>query len=121
MDKEAMSNVPIGQTSSHPGLFLRQATGLVREMNTWDAFNIDMTNANAFANVAVLLPLGLALFAGGNLWLSVITGTGAGLSVVLLYVMLAHAMPRSAGDYIFISLLLQPSLGFIATMSLTCV
>jgi amino acid transporter len=118
MDNEAMSNVPIGQTSSHPGLFLRQATGLVREMNTWDAFNIDMTNANAFANVAVLLPLGLALFAGGNLWLSVITGTVAGLSVVLVYVMLAQAMPRSGGDYIFISRILHPSLGFIASWSM---
>ena len=105
-----------------PGLFLRQATGLVRELSIWDAFNINFTNTNPFANVAILLPLGLALFVGANLWLSVITGVLGGMFVVLVYVMLAEAMPRSGGDYVFISRALHPAIGFLAswTMMVLC-
>lgn len=117
-----MANVGAKQdgniTSAIPGVFLRQATGLVREMNAWDAFNIDLTNANAFANVAILLPLGLVLFTCGNLWLSVVTGTIAGMSVVLVYTMFAQAMPRSGGDYVFISRALHPALGFLASWAM---
>lgn len=108
----------VGQSRPAPDLFLRQATGLVREINTWDAFNIDLTNANAFSNIAVLLPLGLVLFAGANLWLSVITGTLAGLSVVFVYILLAQAMPRSGGDYVFISRIIHPAVGFVASWAM---
>lgn len=101
---------------------MRRATGLVREISVWDAFNINLTNANAWANIAVLLPLGLAIFAGANLWLSVATGLVGGLAVVLVYAMLAQAMPRSGGDYVFISRVLHPSLGFLGswTMMVLC-
>jgi amino acid transporter len=111
-----------GTGGAPPTLFLRKATGLVREMSIWDAFNINMTNANAWANIAILLPLGLVLFAGANLWLSVVTGTILGMAVVLVYTMLAQAMPRSGGDYVFISRALNPAIGFVATwtMAILC-
>ena len=111
-----------GSAAPAPGIFLRQATGLVRELSTWDAFNIDLTNVNTFANIAILLPLGLVLFAGANLWLSVLLGAIAGMSVVFVYVLLAQAMPRSGGDYVFISRILHPFLGFLGSwcMMLLC-
>jgi amino acid transporter len=119
-----MADQSIGEApaSSGPGLFLRQATGLVRELSPWDAFNINLTNANAFANVAVLLPLGLALFLGANLALSVVTGLIGGLFVIVAYCMLSQAMPRSGGDYVFISRALHPFVGFLATwcMAILC-
>jgi amino acid transporter len=101
-----------------PQMFLRKATGLVRDFSPWDAFNINLTNANGFANVAILLPLGLALFVGANLSVSVLTGLAGGLFVVLAYVMLSQAMPRTGGDYVFISRALHPFLGFLATWSM---
>jgi len=107
--------------SAGPPLFLRKATGLVREMSVWDAFNINMTNANAWANIAILLPLGLVLFAGANLWLSVVMGSIVGMSVVFVYTMLAQAMPRSGGDYVFISRALNPAIGFVATWTMAIV
>jgi amino acid transporter len=107
-----------GTEASAPGVFLRQATGLVRDLSPWDAFNINLTNANAFANVAVLLPLGLALFLGANLALSVATGMIGGLFVVIAYCMLSAAMPRSGGDYVFISRAVHPIVGFLATWSM---
>jgi amino acid transporter len=101
-----------------PGVFLRQATGLVRDLSPWDAFNINLTNANLFANVTILLPLGLALFLGANLALSVATGMIGGLFVVLAYCMLSQAMPRSGGDYVFISRAVHPIVGFLASWSM---
>jgi APA family basic amino acid/polyamine antiporter len=111
------SGGPAG-AGSHPGLFLRQATGLVRDLSPWDAFNINFTNTNAFANVTILLPLGLALFLGANLALSVVTGLIGGMFVVVAYCMLAQAMPRSGGDYVFISRAVHPFIGFLSTWTM---
>jgi amino acid transporter len=99
-------------------MFLRKATGLVREISPLDAFNINMTNANVWANIAILLPLGLVLFAGANLWLSVLLGSIGGMFVVMAYVLMSQAMPRSGGDYVFISRAIHPAIGFVATFTM---
>jgi amino acid transporter len=109
---------PTGQQGADSGLFLRKATGLVRELSVWDAFNIDLNQTALFTNVGILLPLGLALFAGANLWVSMLTGLMGGLIVVLVYAMLAQVMPRSGGDYVFISRALHPALGFLGTWTM---
>lgn len=111
-----MSNIAtVGQA---PSIFLRKATGLVREISPFDAFNINMCNANVWANIAVLLPLGVVLFSGANLWLSVLLGSVGGLFVVMAYVLMSQAMPRSGGDYVFISRSLHPAIGFVGTFTM---
>ena len=95
--------------------FEREATGLVRELSTWDValFN--------FAILGFLFELyfvvSLVPLIGGNVYLAfVITGA---LSVLLIYTYYAFhvAMPRSGGDYVFVSRSLLPSLGFIGNAS----
>ena len=95
--------------------FEREATGLVRELSTWDValFN--------FAILGFLFELyfvvSLVPLIGGNVYLAfLITG---GLSILLLYTYYAFhvAMPRSGGDYVFVSRTLLPSLGFIGNAS----
>ncbi len=91
--------------------FEREATGLVRELSTWDValFN--------FAILGFLFELyfvvSLAPLIGGNVYLAFLIT--AGLSILLIYTYYAFhvAMPRSGGDYVFVSRSLLPSLGFI--------
>jgi basic amino acid/polyamine antiporter, APA family len=95
--------------------FEREATGLVRELSTWDValFN--------FAILGFLFELyfvvSLAPLIGGNVYLAF--GLTAFLSTLLIYTYYAFhvAMPRSGGDYVFVSRSLLPSLGFIGNAS----
>jgi amino acid transporter len=107
--------VPIAENAGAPGLFVRKATGLVRELNVFDVFLINIIQTNPIANFAVLFTLGLAVFPGSNIWLSTLTCVGVGCSLLVVYSLLAGAMPRSGGDYVFISRILHPIPGFVAS------
>ena len=98
------------ETSS---VFVRNSTGLVRELSGWDVFVMNTIGTNPMGNYAVLFTLGLAVFIGANLWLSTLTGILIGISIVVLYGLFAAAMPRSGGDYVYVSRVLHPSVGFI--------
>ena len=95
--------------------FEREATGLVRELSTWDValFN--------FAILGFLFELyfvvSLVPLIGGNVYLAF--AFTAALSTLLIYTYYAFhvAMPRSGGDYVFVSRSLLPSLGFIGNAS----
>ena len=104
-----------------PALFARKATGLVRELGLWDVFLINFSNVGPVVNFVIFVLLGVAVFPGASLWLSALTGVGVGTAIVVVYSLLAGAMPRSGGDYVFVSRLLHPALGFVTswTMALT--
>jgi amino acid transporter len=111
--KTADSGVPAAGTPVRA--FEREATGLVRELSTWDValFN--------FAILGFLFELyfvvSLVPLIGGNVYEAF--GFTAVLSTLLIYTYYAFhvAMPRSGGDYIFVSRSLLPSLGFIGNAS----
>jgi APA family basic amino acid/polyamine antiporter len=92
------------------GLFLRDATGLVRTIGTMDAFLI---------NIAILSPgLGFiyqmwALSFGKNadLTISFIIAGITAIFLALAYSQLVASMPRTGGDYVFTSRLLHPVVG----------
>ena len=110
--------------STTPKLFVRQSSGLVR--------NVSVTNA-LFFNVAAFVGVGLTLYpifysladvpiwrAGpfsAYGWASII----AGLFCVLLafiFASLTSVMPRSGGDYVFSSRILHPFLGWLESWTL---
>lgn len=100
-----------------PAVFLRRATGLVRELNLRDVLVIDLLETNPFGNLAALFGF-MVLFTGADLALGMATGVLAGMGLVLIYAMLAHAMPRSGGDYLFISRVLHPAPGFVGSWTM---
>lgn len=104
---------PTGTTSA--SLFVRNATGLVRELGVWDVFLINIVMVAPVGNFIIFLLLGPAIFPGVDMTLATITAMGVGTSLVVLYSLLAKAMPRTGGDYVFVSRILHPSLGFIAS------
>ena len=110
--------------STTPKLFVRQSSGLVR--------NVSVTNA-LFFNVAAFVGVGLTLYpifyslAGVPMWkIGPFSGYGwaaiiAGLFCVvlaLIFSSLTSVMPRSGGDYVFTSRILHPGLGWLESWTL---
>ncbi len=102
-------------------LFVRNATGLVRELNAFDAFNLVFS--------AVLIPVGITQVMGftpqfwphANMLASFAIATPLVLCFGLVYLYFTTLMPRSGGDYVWVSRTLHPFLGFLVNFSLTFV
>jgi basic amino acid/polyamine antiporter, APA family len=107
-----------------PKLFVRQSSGLVR--------NVSVTNA-LFFNVAAFVGVGLTLYpifyslpdvpvwkAGpfsAYGWAAIIAGAFCVL-LALIFASLTSVMPRSGGDYVFTSRILHPFLGWLESWTL---
>ena len=106
-------------TASTTGLFVRNATGLVRDITGWDAFDL------VFA--AVLVPLGfLGIMAfvpefwpHANLLLAFVIAGPLVAFVGAVYVYFTIIMPRSGGDYVWVSRTLHPGIAFMVNVGFT--
>jgi len=98
-------------------VFLRRASGLVRDLSALDAF---------VANTTISGPIGLnicyavfwALYAlpGGDLITATAIATVLCITYVAVYALFSSVYPRSGGDYIFLSRSLHPALGFMVSL-----
>src|SRR5947209_7817297 len=104
-----------------PTLFVRNATGLVRELSAFDAFTLVFS--------AVLIPVGITQVMGfapqfwphANMFVSFLIATPLVACFGLVYLYFTTLMPRSGGDYVWVSRTLSPFLGFVVNFSLTFV
>jgi len=107
--------------TSSRNLFVRNATGLVRELSAFDAFNLVFS--------AVLIPIGITevmsftpqFWPHANMLVSFLLATPLVATCGLVYLYFTVIMPRSGGDYVWVSRTLNPFLGFFANLSLTFV
>ncbi len=98
-------------------LFAREATGLVREVSLLDAVIFNSSNAPVGFVLAYSVVLGF-LFYKGNVLLGIGLAILGSIPVVYSYVILTSAAPRSGGDYVFVSRILHPAIGFAANFGL---
>ncbi len=108
----------MGERLTGPTLYTRQATGLVREIGLSSniALNVSFISIPLAAFVATQAPFA---FPGSNLiGITIITAILC-LAPTLLYGLLAQAMPRSGGDYVFVSRIIHPMVGFVANFNIT--
>jgi amino acid transporter len=109
------------QTATMPTMFTRNATGLVRELSAFDAFNLVFS--------AVLIPVGITEVMGfapqfwphANMVVSFLIATPLVACFGLVYLYFTALMPRSGGDYVWVSRTLSPFLGFVVNVTLTFV
>ncbi|MGH2914752.1 MAG: APC family permease [Solirubrobacteraceae bacterium] len=121
---DATTEPSAAAASTTPKLFVRQSSGLVR--------NVSVTNA-LFFNVAAFVGVGLTLYpifyslTGEPMWkIGPFSAYGwaaiiAGLFCILLaliFASLTSVMPRSGGDYVFTSRILHPALGWMESWTL---
>lgn len=101
------------------GHFARKATGLVRQASARDVFVYNVNFANLGNAVFIFLFLSSLAYPGINIYLSIVLCAVLILPVVLVYAMFASAMPRSGGDYVYVSRALSPLWGFVANWNYT--
>jgi amino acid transporter len=101
-------------------LFARETSGLIRAVGAWDVFTFNVLGY-ALGLVLALTPTFLEQqHAGVTIQFLLIVGAIACGINGLTYACLSAAMPRSGGDYIFISRTLGLSTGFISNWGFTC-
>src|SRR5256714_5219608 len=114
-----MTSAPASATGAPQDFnFTRNATGLVREVSMWDALIMNTLGMNVAVGSVLLLQQAPAIFPGGNMVLSVVIGTLLmAFTLLWVYSEFAAAMPRSGGDYVFVSRALHPFLGWLLSWS----
>src|SRR2546428_231883 len=104
-----------GRTS---GVFLRKATGLVREVSLIDALIMNTLGMNVAVGAVFLFLQAPANFPNGSMLVAVVIGTLLmAFTLLWVYSEFAAAMPRSGGDYVFVSRALHPFLGWLLSWS----
>jgi APA family basic amino acid/polyamine antiporter len=96
-------------------LFVRQSTGLVREASAFDAM---VFNAVFSAPVGATLAWGvffaLSVFRGADLVTAAIIAFVINVPVLIMMALLASSMPRTGGDYVWVSRILSPPLATVS-------
>jgi len=97
-----------------PTLFLRKATGLVREVGPFTAMALGLTHTiggginrlmieGSYNNPGASMPLAFAITAIPTIF------------TAICYTLLSISMPRTGGDYIYITRAVNPIIGFLST------
>jgi APA family basic amino acid/polyamine antiporter len=92
-------------------VFVRQATGLVREVGAWPSF---MATIMMVTGGVIVLWVALMYEAPGANWPAAFTiAFLPNLMMAGMFTIVGISMPRAGGDYVFTSRALHPFLGFI--------
>jgi len=100
-------------------VFVRKASGLVRTAGVWDvlAYNINFTSIGLL--LVFLIMLGPAFYPGISMAWSAVICTLLLIPLSLVFGYLASTMPRSGGDYVYVSRVLGPAWGMMSNFNCT--
>ena len=102
---------------SQKALFVRSTSGLARSVTTFDAFTLGFFMMGVGPIGAIVYGMGASIFPSGNIGLAVLISTVGAMFTTSVYAMLTAAMPRSGGDYTYVSRILHPSIGFAGSFN----
>lgn len=108
-----------GSTPQARGLFVRQSSGLIREFRAHDVFIFNTLGYALGLVLAVVPTFAAGLWPEQNVLLIVTIGTALTLFNALMYGYLAGILPRSGGDYVYLSRIVHPGVGFTANWGFT--
>ncbi len=98
-------------------MFTRQATGLVRSARATDALFYNVVWSAPALTIAFFFLLKPSFYQGSSFLLACVFAFLLGIPGAFLYAMLTTAMPRSGGDYVFVSRIVSPIVGFMSNFS----
>ena len=98
-------------------IFVREATGLVRQLSTRDVLMFNLLN------MGLIWPFLYIFFAGATYQgvytpITVLVALPLTLVIALMYYYMSNAFPRTGGDYVWISRVVHPAVGFMANFAL---
>jgi basic amino acid/polyamine antiporter, APA family len=102
--------------ASQPGLYVRQTSGLVRTVGPRTALFANLVGMGIIVNFFWVVFASLE-YPNANLTETVAIGVAFNLGIAFVYWMLASAMPRSGGDYVFVGRIFHPSIGFATNLT----
>jgi basic amino acid/polyamine antiporter, APA family len=105
--------------ASAPRAFERQATGLVRDAGWWDVLVYNMNFISIGLMAAFLFNTTIPFYPGVNVYLNELIAFALVIPLSLVFAMFAAAMPRSGGDYVYVSRTLHPALGMMSSFNNT--
>ena len=98
--------------------FARKASGLVRGLSFWDAFGILLAFLTPIYGIWYVIEVGLTLFPAANLIIAIlISGVTLGWSSPIVGGVLGGSMPRSGGEYIYNSRIINPAIALGASFA----
>ncbi|HEY9288822.1 MAG TPA: amino acid permease [Candidatus Dormibacteraeota bacterium] len=101
------------------GLFVRQSSGLVRVGSFLDVLLYNVGTFSPFLTVAIGVFWVASAWPGANIPLALIGALILGLPVWTTFALLSAAMPRTAAQYVTVSRILNPAVGFMADFGFT--
>lgn len=99
-------------SSKKPESFVREATGLVRQMNWLDLLFLNIVSFGGAWSI--IYALTYAPYYGGDPAFSLVLTAPGILALLGIYYFFTTSMPRSGGDYVFMSRVLHPAIGLAA-------
>ena len=103
-------SAPEVMTTVKPPVFVREATGLRKEVSLLDAVALNVSNMSAGTAIAVI-GFTLAILpsvSGVNLLGTTLIGFLFSIPEIIVYTMLSQRMPRTGGDYVWMSRTIGP-------------
>ncbi len=102
---------------STQGLFVRNATGLVRSWATFDAFVYSFFSINLVTLGWYIFSYGILAAPRGNLLTAIIISSIFVLAEVVVYAGLISVIPRAGGDYVWQTRILGGPIGFVLAIT----
>ena len=116
MSSEAPSH---GTGVTDAGLFTRTATGLVRGVPPRASLIMNMIPGHPTQTLAAVLLFALTVGPGGNPYLALLLVVPMTLSFAYSFGLLTQMIPRSGGDYMLVSRVIHPAVGYISVFCMT--
>jgi APA family basic amino acid/polyamine antiporter len=101
------------------GLFARTATGLVRGVPPRSSLIINFIPGHPTQTMAAILLFALATGPGGNPYLALLLVVPMSLSFAYAFGLLTQMIPRSGGDYMLVSRVIHPAIGYVSVFCMT--
>jgi amino acid transporter len=108
-----MSDVQIQKASS--GVFARTSSGLVRTVSTFDTFYYCLNMLNPA--IGILAAAALVFYPGAGYTLSFIITLVGAIFLGITYALFSAVYPRSGAEYVPLSRVLHPLVGFVGSFS----
>ncbi|QIW23974.1 APC family permease [Sulfolobus sp. S-194] len=97
-------------------LFVRESSGLVKNVSALDSIMLNLGNMSAgialFTSISPYIPL------GGVIWIASLIGLLLTLPQAYIYIYLSGKIPKTGGDYIWLSRILHGSVGVTMAFAL---
>src|SRR5438270_8246488 len=99
-----------------PGVFSRQASGLVRVGGAWDALIYNVFNNSIGLGIVYNQFFGPSAYPGARPALSTLFVALGLASVAVTFYFWAVTLPRSGGNYVFLTRTGSPGVGFVISL-----